>query len=68
MKQEYFSKMCNCYVMYLDAVTRYGLHNGTHNPKCNWYNPSRDPVDRANDEEFRARTEISAPGVSDNLA
>ncbi len=47
-------KSCNCYVMYLDAVTRYGLHNGAHNPKCNWYSPSRDPVDRANDDEFRA--------------
>ena len=48
---------CKCYVRFLTEVTRYGLHYGAHNPSCPQYRVSLDPVDRANDEDFRATTE-----------
>ena len=58
---------CNCYVRYLDAETRFGLHYGAHNPSCPEYRVSLDPVDRLNDEEFRAEVEIQAPSLSGDL-
>ena len=45
---------CNCYVRYLDEETRFCLHYGAHERDCPVYRPSLDPVDRANDEEYRA--------------
>ena len=59
---------CTCYVRHLDEITRYVLHYGAHNPACPQYRVSLDPVDRVHDDEFRARTEITAPDVSNNLA
>ena len=50
--------MCNCYVRYLPEVIRFGLHYGAHNPTCPKYRVSRDQVDRANDEAFRAVAEM----------
>ncbi len=51
------NRECDCYVRHLDAQTRYVLHNGSHNPSCSWYSVSLDPVDRAHDDDFRARVE-----------
>ena len=45
---------CNCYVQRLDEETRFTLHLGAHSSTCPVYVKSRDPVDFANDEEFRA--------------
>jgi hypothetical protein len=55
--------MCNCYVRFLSEEIRFGLHFGAHNPTCPAYRVSLDPVDRANDDEFRAHTEIPAPAT-----
>ena len=52
---------CDCYVRFLDKVTRYGLHYGAHNIDCPQYRVSLDPVDRANDEAFRRETEVPRP-------
>ncbi len=49
--------MCDCYVRFLNEETRFSLHLGAHNPTCPAYRVSHDPVDRAHDEEFRARVE-----------
>ena len=49
---------CKCYVRFLDEVTRFGLHYGAHNPSCPQYRESLDPVDRANDDDYRRETEI----------
>lgn len=51
---------CNCYVRYLSPEIRFGLHHGAHNPKCPRYRVSLDPVDRANDDDFRREVEYSA--------
>ena len=55
--------MCRCYVRFLNDETRFSLHWGAHNPTCPVYRVSLDPVDRANDEEFRRQAEIPAPAV-----
>jgi hypothetical protein len=55
--------MCNCYVAYLPEETQFALHWGAHNPECSKYRVSLDPVDRANDDEFRATYEIPAPAI-----
>ena len=48
---------CDCYVRHLDHETRFGLHYGAHNLACPAYRRSLDPVDRANDAEFREHAE-----------
>ena len=44
---------CDCYVRNLSEEVRFGLHYGAHSSTCPRYRVSLDPVDRANDEEFR---------------
>ena len=46
--------MCDCYVQHLNEEARFSLHLGAHNPTCPAYRVSRDSVDRAHDEAFRA--------------
>ena len=48
---------CRCYVLKLPLEVALTLHWGAHEIECPTYRPSLDPVDRANDEEFRARHE-----------
>ena len=48
---------CSCYVQFLSAETRFGLHYGAHNPACRAYRQSLDSVDRANDNEYRQANE-----------
>ena len=45
---------CTCYVADLDAETQFGLRWGAHGLECPRYRRSLDPVDDANDQEFRA--------------
>ena len=45
---------CTCYVAELDAETQFGLRWGAHGLECPRFNRSLDPVDDANDQEFRA--------------
>ena len=45
---------CRCYVLKLPLEDALTLHWGAHEQRCPVYRPSPDPVDRANDEEFRA--------------
>ena len=49
------SEDCDCYVRLLSEETRFSLHYGAHSPTCPRYRVSLDPVDRANDEEFREK-------------
>jgi hypothetical protein len=44
---------CNCYVGRLGAEALFTLRHGAHNPSCPTYRVSKDPVDRANDEDTR---------------
>ena len=46
---------CDCYVSTLPPVERFSIRYGAHSLTCPAYRPSRDPVDRANDEALRAR-------------
>ena len=46
---------CDCYVRLLSAEARFSLHYGAHSPTCPRYRVSLDPVDRANDEDFREK-------------
>ena len=45
---------CTCYVADLDAEAQFGLRWGAHGLECPRYRRSLDPVDDANDQEFRA--------------
>jgi hypothetical protein len=45
---------CTCYVADLDAEAQFGLRWGAHGLECPRFNRSLDPVDDANDQEFRA--------------
>ena len=44
---------CRCYVLTLDALTRFGLRRGAHALDCPEYRESPDPVDTAQDQETR---------------
>lgn len=59
---------CTCYVGRLPDVVLFEAGRGIHNPACPVYQPSLDPVDRLNDDDFRRMAEITAPGVVDVLA
>lgn len=58
---------CRCYVRRLTEEARFGLRCGAHALDCPTYHPSRDPIDRAADEDFRREAELERPGVSDDL-
>jgi hypothetical protein len=45
---------CTCYVAELDAETQFGLRWGAHALECPRYRRSLDPVDDANDQDYRA--------------
>ena len=45
---------CTCYVAELDAETQFGLRWGAHGLECPRYRRSLDPVDDANDQDYRA--------------
>ena len=55
---------CTCYVRHLREDVQFGLHYGAHNPTCPLYRVSRDPVDRANDDDFRREVEILPPAIA----
>lgn len=46
-------KSCNCYVALLPEMVRFSVRYGAHQPECPKYRESADPVDRANDIEYR---------------
>ena len=54
---------CECYVRFLDEVTRFGLHYGAHNPYCPQYQASLDPVDHHSDNAYRAACEKPANAI-----
>ncbi len=56
---------CACYVRRLRPEVRFGLHDGAHALDCPTYSPSLDPVDRANDDDFRAAAMIEAPAITE---
>ena len=58
---------CRCYVRRLTEEARFGLRYGAHSLTCPTYHPSRDPVDRQADEDFRADAEIAGPRVINAL-
>jgi hypothetical protein len=62
------TKPCTCYVSKLDEETRFGLRYGAHNQRCPSYAESLDPVDYAEDEEYRALHELWKVHVSNALA
>ena len=45
---------CTCYVAELDAETQFGLRWGAHGLECPRYRRSLDPVDDADDQDYRA--------------
>jgi hypothetical protein len=45
---------CTCYVADLDAETQFCLRWGAHGFECPRYRRSLDPVDDANDQDYRA--------------
>jgi hypothetical protein len=47
-------RVCNCYVVGLDAITQYELRWGAHAETCPAYRPSADPVNNQRDSEIRA--------------
>ncbi len=56
------SKMCDCYVVDLDAEVQFSLHYGSHSLECPVYSPSLDPVDQYLDDLFRLHHEALAAG------
>lgn len=56
---------CRCYVRFLSAEVLFGLRRGAHNPACQMYRPSGDPLDHLADSEFRGQVEITAPQMFD---
>ena len=62
------TKPCTCYVSKLDEETRFGLRYGAHNKQCPIYAESLDPVDYAEDEEYRASHEPWKIHVANDLA
>lgn len=48
---------CNCYVAALPPQERFAVRYGAHEAACPSYRPSRDPVDRANDEDARRQAD-----------
>jgi hypothetical protein len=49
----YSNPTCTCYVLGLSAEAQFSLHYGAHALDCPTYRPSRDPVDRCNDDRYR---------------
>lgn len=48
------AQFCNCYVSKLKPETQFSLRYGAHALACPVYRVSRDPVDAADDSDFRA--------------
>ena len=44
---------CTCYVASLDAESRFGLRWGAHGLACPRYRRSLDPIDDAQDQDYR---------------
>lgn len=55
---------CNCWVAGRSDMDQFCIRNGAHGLNCPKYQPSLDPVDRANDEELRAANMGGAVGVA----
>ncbi len=45
---------CNCYVKHYLPEIQFGIRYGQHATNCPIFRESLDPVDRANDAEYRA--------------
>ena len=50
-----YLEQCTCWVRSASREVQYTVRWGAHNLECPLYRESMDPVDKANDEELRAK-------------